>query len=437
MANQILLNQLQNLVITKEDMKSIKHVISTITYNTLSTYRANLYKKSGVPFNPQKSPERPQNLQALRKLYLETFEKSLALNKKVAMKFIKDQREREKRKQDRESLLQHKQETFEIYRSQEEEAKFQQKQLEKQRKLENLRVSSEKRKNLLNYYQNLESPSKPVPLFKQIQENYQIYQQMPELERRKQELESKRALFKPISLQEIREHAERSKRVLESIQEKRQNKSISLSNSEKIKLKQMRTKFTQSVVENDRKMREIEENRRIIAKSLMDKKKEYGKIVSDLYQPSIDKFKEQEMKLIKARLELPVRFKIRDLNGELESNCSRSLSVQPKTWKKNKMIPEEPVKKTGKFVDYLAERRKVRELSLDLERKDGDWSLKAHDFDDKDEKMSFLKKKAKVLDNKARSLEIKLDKKKINVDVAERVNELIINSIRAKLSYLE
>ena len=428
---------MQNLVITREDLKSIKHVINSTTCNMLSSFRSNLYKKSGIPFNPKKSPEKPLNLQALRKLYLETFEKSLVVNKKVAMKFIKDQKAREKRKQDRESLQQHKQETLEIYRSQEEDAKFQQKQQEKHKKLETLRVSSEKRKNLINYYQNLESPSKPVPLFKQIQENYEIYQQMPELERRKQELESKRALFKPISLQEIREHAERSKRILESIQETRKNESISLSNSEKIKLKQMRTKFTQSVVEDDRKMREFEENRRIIARRLMDKKKEYGKIVSDLYQPSIDRFKEQEMKLIKARLELPVRFKIRDLNSELDSNCSRSLSVQPKKWKKNQMIPEEPIKKTGNFVDYLAERRKERELSLDLERKNRNWNLRTHEFDDKDEKLSFLKKKAKVLDKQAKSLEIRLDKKKLNVDVAERVNELIINSIRAKLSYLE
>src|SRR5574343_185062 len=169
MANQLLQNQLHSLLITKEDIKSIKHTINTLTSNILSDYRSALYKKSGIPLPTSKSPEKPINLQALRKLYLETFEKSLASNKKVAMKFIKDQREREKRKQVRESLQTLKQESLEFSKMREEEEKILKKQQEKEKKLETLRVSSEKRKNLINYYQNLESPPRPLPLYKQIQ----------------------------------------------------------------------------------------------------------------------------------------------------------------------------------------------------------------------------------------------------------------------------
>ena len=51
-----------------------------------------------------------------------------------------------------------------------------------------------------------------------------------------------------------------------------------------------------------------------------------------MFQPSIDRFKEQEMKLIKARLDFPVKLKssVMGTKEDTNSDYSRSVSVQPK-----------------------------------------------------------------------------------------------------------
>jgi hypothetical protein len=438
MANEYLKKQLLSLTITKDEKNTLQSLFKELDSKVLFNYRVNLFTKAGIdpkPLKKLKKAGKSLDLKAIRKIYLETFEKSLALNKLVALKFIKDQRAREKRKKDRENSEHRKKEAELLMQEKEKQDLLMQKSLENEKKLEKLRISSEKRRDLMKYYQEIDSPVKPMPLFKQIEENYNLHQQMPELERRKKELENKRMMFKPISLSEIREHAEKSKKLLEDLQHKRKAESCNLNDS---KSKKLKTKFTEAILEYDRQSKEIEENKRKNPKQLLDKRKEYGKVISELYQPSLDRFKEQEMKLIKARLELPVRFKLRDSSmTESDSNCSRSVSVQPKKWKKNLMIPEPAEKKQGFKVDYLGQRRKSREKSVKINKSMILWEEGLEKLSDRNEKMSFLKKKAKIMDSQVKNLEIRLNSKRLNIDMAEQVNDLIINSIRAKLSYLE
>lgn len=435
MANSVLTQQFNSLLLPKNDKFSIKSTLYNLTSEILTTYKLNLYKKAGLPFNPsQKQIKR--DIQAIRKLYLETFEKSLILNKIVASKFKEDQKQREKRKAEREESLQRRQEKEKQEKLKLEQEKEFKKDSEKVSRLKMLQEQSEKRKFQLNLYKQIESPVKYPPLFKQIEENYYLKQQMPELERRKRELENKRELFKPISLSEFRQHAEKSKKMLEIVKARKKNVSCHLQEKN---FHDMRTKFTELILEKDKKVRQEPELRKQAKKKLAEKKKKYAKLVGELYHPSIDKFKEQEMKLIKARLEFPVKFKIRDsINTDSSDHCSRSFSVQNRKWKKNSMVPEPPEeKKLGKKILYLEEQRKKREQSLDIRKIGLNWEHELSKIDDLNEKQSFLKRKAKVLENEAKNYERFLNGASINLDVADHVNDLLINSIRAKLSYLE
>lgn len=201
----------------------------------------------------------------------------------------------------------------------------------------------------------------------------------------------------------------------------------------------MRSNFTKLVLDQDKKLKQEPELQKSAIKTLAEKKKKYSKIVGELYQPSVDRYKEQEMKLIKARLDFPVKFKLRDsYNTECSSNCSRSLSVQHKKWKKNSMIPDPPLQREAKDVFYLEEQRKKRtEQGPQIRKSELDWEHKLSTLMDLDEKQSYIRNKARILDSQAKSLERYLNKKSFDLDVADHVNDLLINSIRAKLSYLE
>jgi hypothetical protein len=435
MANVVLIQQFNSLLLPKNDKFSIKCTLSNLTSEILTTYRLKLFKNAGIPFKPSQKIIK-HDIQAIRKLYLETFEKSLILNKIVASKFINDQKQREKRKAEREESLQRKQELEKQEQERLKQENQLKKDLEKTNRLKTLQEQSEKRKIQLNLYKQLEGSIKYPPLFKQIEETYYLKQQMPELERRKKELETKRELFKPISLSEIRQHAEKSKKILENLKTRKKNVSCQLQD---INFHEMRTKFTQIIIEQDKKLKEEPEVLKQGKKSLAEKKKKYGKMVGELYHPSIDKFKEQEMKLIKARLEFPVKFKIRDsINTDCSSRCSRSFSVQQRKWKKNTMVPDPPEeRKTGKKILYLEEQRNKREKSQDINKVGLNWEDELGKIEDLREKQSFLKRKARILENQAKNYERFLNEGCINLDVADHVNDLLINSIRAKLSYLE
>lgn len=435
MINSVLAQQFNSLLLPKNVKITIKSCLSDLTSEILTTYKLSLYKKAGLIFNPSKKLIKP-DIQAIRKLYLDTFEKSLIMNKIVASKFINDQKKREKRRAEREESLQRRQDIEKQEKLRLEQEYQLKKDSEKINRLKTLKEQSEKRKIQLNLSKQIESPVKYLPLFKQIEDNYYLNHQMPELERRKRELESKRELFKPISLSEIREHAEKSKQMLDIVKTRKKNVSCQL--RDKI-FHDMRTKFTEIVLENDKKLRQEPELLKQAKKKLAEKKKKYAKLVGELYHPSVDKFKEQEMKLIKARLEFPVKFKIRDsINTNSSSQHSRSLSAQNRKWKKNSMLPDPPEpKKMGKKTLYLEEQRNKRDRSLDIRKIGLDWEHELSKITDSREKQRFLKKKAKVLENEAKNYERFLDGERINLEVADHVNDLLINSIRAKLSYLK
>ena len=155
-----------------------------------------------------------------------------------------------------------------------------------------------------------------------------------------------------------------------------------------------------------------------------------------MFAPSIDEFKRQEMLLIQEKLKHPVRITL----NENKSISDDGDKPRPK-WKKNNLVPEKPPKREGKIVDYLALKRKERENSVDIERRNIEWESLIHDTTiDNQTKVKKLFKKAEILENESKKIERNI--KSVNsrdnnsMTFAHESDNLLLNSIRAKLAIL-
>ncbi|OMJ84134.1 hypothetical protein SteCoe_14826 [Stentor coeruleus] len=436
------------------ELKNSVALIFQSTYKKVcESIKAKIHKaskpKNIVKVNPEPKKTQTRSLSSdikiVRKNYLENFIEKLGENKTQAAKFIKDQKKREERQKQREEEFQKKRnEEFELEERLREEERLKQ-EIEKHKKIEKLRMSSERRKNELSYYKELlvskdrESGS-VTPYYKHIEEEFVYKVEIPELERRKRELQQKREMFKPISLSEIREHAKKVEAMMQEIQTRKKQSQRSRILDERIaNISHIKTKMLVDVIKEKRQVAEAETLKYNEKKNRYDKKKQYSQIVNEMFPPSIDKFKEQEMKLIKARLQIPVKLKTPNLtsNDNSRTDYTRSVSVQPHKWKRNNMIPEPPEKREGKPVFYLEEQRKKRNVSESVDTSLLSWKDKVENCEDSEEKLKILKINAEKLEKAAKRLELKLNSKNLNVDMAKKVDDLLINSIRAKLDYLK
>lgn len=109
-------------------------------------------------------------------------------------------------------------------RQAEEEEK---KRTERHKKLIKIKEKEEIRKRRIletqnQYKANLKKI--PKPLYRKIEKNFEQHYVIPELEKRKKELASKRSFMKPIDGREILEHEEKYKEKLKHERAKRENK---------------------------------------------------------------------------------------------------------------------------------------------------------------------------------------------------------------------
>ena len=177
---------------------------------------------------------------------------------------------------------------------------------------------------------------------------------------------------------------------------------------------------------------------------MLSKRKNYAELVKEVFQPTPDMLKIQEMELIKARLNSPVKIKLKgELNlsdQEIPSEINRSVSVGPKKFKKNKMVPETKTKKTPVVKDYIQEFRQARKKSLSG-KFDINWQEDLLEDIPQEEKIKKLHEKVSFFDREARKNELKIGIISPNnskcLEISEHVNSLIINSIKAKLAILE
>lgn len=276
------------------------------------------------------------------KKYQEDFREKAEENRIFAMKLLKEQKERKNRQQKREeharSQVFHEHEHDELAKRAFEIQKID----EKKGQIEKMMEKSRKRKEKLLYLREIgikdyQKVISATPLYKKIEFEFIQNVEMPELQKRKEELRRKRELFRPIDGEDLRKHSHNHDSMLSTLaQEKKKSGSHnSLERQRPIAKSKALKSFLAE--EKQKKIQKIEENSK--KERLINKKKQYSEIVKEVFQPVIDPFKQQEMELIKARLENPVVIKHSfpiSSDEERSSIFKRSFSLIQKKKKKKK-----------------------------------------------------------------------------------------------------
>ncbi|KAL4507219.1 hypothetical protein ABPG72_002012 [Tetrahymena utriculariae] len=155
-------------------------------------------------------------------------------------------------------------------------------------KLEQIRIRSEERK-IINKQSNL--IIKDIKKDLQVnnpEERYKQEVELPELEKRKKELAEKRKLYKPIDLQEIREHAKKHDEEIKIRKLQAKTNVLAEYNSfEGDNYKYPKSSALNKVLEDDKlfKMKEVIEMQK--KKEQIERRREYAKLVKEVHVPRV------------------------------------------------------------------------------------------------------------------------------------------------------
>jgi hypothetical protein len=442
MAYQYLKDFFNTLLIPNPLKKLIKHQVKIVNLNikkqiklqSLVIPKPKHFKSK--PFLSEPSTSKP--LKFNQKDYLVHFDEHQKKSEEFTQKLWKEKRERKKQKVKRDQ----RERILRIYEAEQEgRVKEQEKiyrQLKKEEKHRKEQMKIRERQNSLSLIREIHSKEyrkvkSVTPLFKQIEKNYTLNYEIPELEKRKEVLRKKHEMFKPMDHQQIKNHSSKTSQ-----------KSSPSSKNPRSPYSDHPIHFTKSRI-IDRLL--AEDNAKIQAKlekirykqDLMSKQKKYSEIVSEIFTPSADVLKQKELELIKAKLENPVskRSFLRAFNESPSKNKPQSASARRRP-KKN-LIEKFVQEKKKIFVkDYIQEMREARKRSFSSKNILNDPESILFDLK---KNTRYLKRKIEDLDKEARKEEIKIaylspfDSK--SLEVTEHVNGLIVNSIRAKIAILD
>lgn len=307
------------------------------------------------------------------------------------------------------------------------------------------------------------------PKFMTIQHEYEEKVMMPILEQKKKVLASIRDLHKPIRLDEINDYKKQIDKIVNEKKDKLQKERVEVYETHKknYKYKDYETNFLSAVKEQELEEKEEAERREAEKKELADKMKSYGDMVKEMHWPTVSKKKQLEMQLLKESMKHPVRRRLdasalSNNNGYNRRSADSLLGIAKPgfqtdkeddgetikrrkiVWKENPMVPKPQPKKEIQVVDWLMERRKKR----DEEIKDGvdvkgspvkNWTKEIETNQlNQQEKYDYIKEKTKLLEEEARRKEkIITIAKSGTIEDRDKVNDMIFESIKAKLSILE
>jgi len=405
-----------------------------------------------------------------------------------AFEFVKnlkqDEKERLKRQKER-----FKKEQEKLKKEQEEKEKTEKEKINKER--------LERKENALKYIEELkqrreeedkkrkELEEKPKPssasyLYRKFEENYKNSILLPLLEDKKQKLAEKRNLLKPITKEELEEHAKKTEEIKIKHEEERKNEILKKKEQEEQvaeMLRKFKTRISQQIYERDIQKKEEKIKKIELRKSLEEKRKQYAESLKEECPVIPSEKKAKELKSLIEHLKQPVKEKrdvrkqyvvselykrresSRSAHGELNTKSEenhaeiilkRNKRFTPKhdslIHKTEDKISDEIKKKIeeakNKKSDYLAELRKQREEKYKLS-KPGRYNWSSDVINNKlspAEKRERIERKAKMIEEKAKQNEklfyIKggVDK---NVEMGEYVTDMFLDAIKAKLSILE
>lgn len=345
----------------------------------------------------------------------------------------------------------------------EEEEKQKQIELEKRQKEveEKVKKIEEERKKKIEIMNENTKKIEP-PMYRNIQKSYSKNVLMPSLEQKKKALASIRDLHRPIQIEEILEH---KKKIDEIIEKKRKEHDENMPKDD-FTYKKYETNWIQQVKEQETQAREEQEKKEGEKRELYEKMRSYGDMVKEMHWPTVSKKKQLEMKLLRQSLKHPLK---PNLNGsalsshangnrrstdsllgygkpgaqsDIEEEHSNTIKRRKIIWKENTMIPKPKPQKEVKVQDWLQDRRKNREE----EGRDGartspirHWQKEIDGAHlNQQEKYEFIKERTKQLEEEAKR------KEKIitiaqggTMEDRDQINEMIFESIKAKLNILE
>ena len=373
-----------------------------------------------------------------QKLYMQEFKAKAQENKEFVVKLIKEQKERKMRHNyqielHKNSIL----EEMEEEERQKEEA-LKQKEREKMQQLISIQEKTKERKNYLKYMKEISEREykkaiSQTPLYKKIEESFVANFEIPELEKRKEELRKKHELFRPINYDQLKVHA----KVFDKSLSEHSRSRISASQSKSPK----KSQFLMRVVEEDQAQMNDERLKNALKKEMFEKKKKYSEIVKDVYSPSVDLLKQKEMVLIKAKLDNPAPFKqYKDKDKYLFMKLEKTYSQNSKKFKENPMVPKKTPKKEITVKDYIEEFRLARKRSLSSSYLRGISENELSNIDSPLQKKK-LQKKVEMLEMEARKNEIKIGYlspfNSKSLEVSDQVNSMLVDSIKAKIAILD
>lgn len=365
-------------------------------------------------------------------------------NAKFVLQLKRERDLRQQRENERRLEFLHTLQSYEtdLSKRQEELARLKQDQVTM--KLQNMRAKHYKRREENSNLKKIgdedyKRVANTVPLYKKMEENYKLQVVLPELEKKKAELAKKRIIYQPMSLEEIKEHAEKYDQFTAQASSHR-NKNVHKRSIEgKIFLSTLpKSQYRETVLQELKERTNYEASEKNKKKELFERRFHYSQLVKEMYQPTIDTNKQRELEIIKEKLKHTQNSRV--TKSVSETGKEGGSSLKKRQWKKNPMVPLVPDQRDAVVVDYLAERRNARKQlpqkkyeSLDIEQELSGL--------DNTEKMLKLRKLAKSIEKQAFQEEALLGNIKVDdlkgIERADNVNELLMNSIRAKLALLE
>ena len=437
---EIIQDQIKEAEIKRDEMEAeLEKVRDSIEgFNTLESFSEDHRKPNlnddSEPIKKHEENKKKSQLSAkkLKKLREEQIKREEALAKEISKMNKKIEKQKKQLVVEEDKLKNIKNEEYKA-----ELAKMHEKNLARKRELSEIKKRQ----------RNLEAIKNSKPLYVKIEEKYRKEVQFPELQERKMELHKKNLGFAPLSPVDLQEHAKWYDDIKKEHKQKSDKDFKERILTDKIRSSSYgKSTWTHKVLDQDKKLKS--ELNRASQERLekIEKQTRYAGLVKELFMPTIDRLKRQESDPYfnnKGRLNSnrsPGREDKRIVVSDTEAK--KEHTKRPKKFKDNPLVPKPPPKKEAKVVDFLEERRKIRQEEGDnYQEVDLDWQKDLEKDVPDHEKARILKKKAKLIEKEARKQERLIGAvnptSPKSLRQTESVNDLLLNSIKAKLAILD
>ncbi|OMJ89601.1 hypothetical protein SteCoe_8228 [Stentor coeruleus] len=302
---------------------------------------------------------------------------------------------------------------------------------EKLEKLKNVRtlVYSEGNKRFFNV-------KKQKPLFRKIEDRFFVNEVIPQRIQYNKSLYERKEIIRSMSIEDINYHEKKYLQELKAsknslIEKYRRQKLTNLINENELSI--YKAKIFSIIKAEEEKKVEDERLRELYKKSLREKKYQYGNLAQELYSSLKlpQKLIKTSPRKAKLKPKMPSSVKILKNYDKISKSTSKDPSKKAKS--ETKLLIQ------SKSVDYLHQMRILRASS----------PLKHHilltssnikdilsSIDSKPNKLASIINITKTLEKKTKKLEFLYDTPKISILQSEAISNAYINSIQAKIAWL-